>query len=95
MNAIWLFILFVILQGIDYYTTGEGLKREQVQESNPAIKKLMDKYGIDRVMQVKTLLDISIGIYIFLMGFYVILAIVDVFYIFVAVNNFRTLAQSK
>ena len=89
-----LFIILIILQGLDIYTTNKALKTKIGREINP-VMKYAQKYlnlfwGIPKII-----IALGIGIGFLFLGVYglVGLGLIDLFYAYIVYNNFKVLKR--
>ena len=92
MNNILLVGLWAVLQMLDVATTYIGLASGKAVEVNPVMRLLMKCLGVRGALLVKA--AIAIGAGAFLYTYPPILAIVDVLYLGIVVNNLYTLHKA-
>ena len=86
---IYLFILFCLLQCADIYSTWKALSTNIVHEANPIMAWLFSEIGLKTGLVVAKL-AICVAIYYFVKELWV-LAILDLVYIEIIINNFRVI----
>lgn len=103
----FLFIAFISLVIVDAFLTYIGIKRGH-QERMDGTKKLIEKYGLKKGLEVKTLLLVAIGIF-FLIVFFtmesiipniqlaiiVILAVIVILFSGIAIQNIVQLLKYR
>jgi len=90
---IWLFLLFVLLQGLDIYTTYTAIQSGKGHEANPVMAAIFAKIGIIPGLAIFKVLICAVIWWAFMNmpGNKIILAIIDLAYIEILVNNFKVI----
>lgn len=83
-------ILFLTQLG-DWYTTRTILSKGGV-ELNPVAKKLMDEFGMDVALSLKTILVTAAGYWIGSQEVWLLVAVI-LFYVFVLIYNWRSMPK--
>jgi hypothetical protein len=94
MIELFLFVILVILQGLDIWTTKTGLDNG-ARELNPVMRFLMEKIGIMKaLLLMKGLGIIIIGYYVFTNALSTIfLGLICLVYVAVVVHNWKYLPK--
>ena len=70
-----LFIAFISLVIADHFLTYEGVIRRGLPERMPFTKQLMEKYGKEKGLKLRTLISVGIGtfclIFLFVMEYFI------------------------
>jgi len=82
----YLFVLLILLQVADAYTTIRALKQSGNREGNPAMAWLFNKIGV-KTTQIFTKVTFIVLAYYY-MGWQA-MAVLDAFYMWVVVNNWK------
>ena len=91
MNSLLLGV-WAVLQLLDVATTYIGLASGKAVEVNPVMRGLMNRLGTGGALAVKAIIVIGAGT--FLYAYPPILAIVDVLYLGIVINNLYTLHKA-
>jgi hypothetical protein len=84
-----LFVLFALLQCVDFYTTYTIIKTGKGHEANPILAKIFDKIGYPAGLAIVKGLAIAIGF--ILLQYWYALAILDILYVWVIFNNIKVM----
>lgn len=83
-----LFILLIILNVFDFYSTYKILKAGGI-EVNPAMNFLIKKLGLITALILSKLIVLVSIVILFYMEMQVLMIVLGLFYLYVAINNFR------
>jgi len=86
MNYI-LFAIFVILQGLDFWTTYKCLTINKGHEGNPIVAFGISKIGLVPALTIYKLLAVVVGW--FVKDVLIAIAILDVVYIYIIYSNYK------
>lgn len=89
-----LFLVFVFLQLLDHHSTLKALELG-AREANPVVKFLMNRFGTETGLVIKTVFAIVVGYIAYTLGLTVALAVLNVIYMVVVGNNYRLLDDAN
>jgi hypothetical protein len=85
--------VFILLQIADVWTTMVALKTGKAHEANPIMKWFMDKLGV--VPSLLIIKAVVIGVVVYFVNVWIILAILNCLYAFAVYLNIKTLQKLK
>ena len=85
--------VFILLQIADVWTTMAALKTGKAHEANPVMEWFMDKLGV--VPSLLIIKAVVIGVVVYFVNVWIILAILNCLYAFVVYLNIKTLQKLK
>jgi hypothetical protein len=90
---IYLYLLFVLLQGLDVYTTYTAINTGVGHEANPLMAKIFQKIGLIPGLLLFKVLICAVVYWAFmdLEGNKIVLGIIDLAYIEILINNFKVI----
>jgi len=80
--------IYLVLQGLDYWTTVRAISNGGV-EANPVVAKLMDKFGLKLGLGLAKVAGVAAGAVLYYHQQPEVLAALSAVYAYVVVNNYR------
>lgn len=89
-----IFILYVVLQLYDAYSTIKSISTNNAHEDNEKVAYIIKKIGLIPALILKTTFVLLVGIYFLYIKAVILLSLITLFYCYYMYNNYKVLSAS-